>query len=37
MVCFLCLRDNTECFFPFISLRDRQGEETYVDESGNPW
>ena len=33
-----CSRDNAECFFPFVSLRDRQGdEETCVDGSGNVW
>ena len=35
---FLLFRDNAECFFPFVSLRDRQNdEETCVDESGNVW
>jgi len=33
---FLLLRDNAECFFPFVSLRDRQSdEEKCVDGSGN--
>ena len=33
---FLLLRDNAECFFPFVSLRDRQSDgETCVDGSGN--
>ena len=35
---FLLFRDNAECFFPFISLRDRQSdEETCVDGGGNVW
>jgi len=35
---FLLFRDNAECFFSFVSLRDRQGdEETCVDGSGNLW
>ena len=29
---FFCSRDNAECFFLFVALRDRQGdEETCVD------
>ena len=35
---FLLFRDNAECFFPFVSLRDRQSdEETCVDGGGNVW
>ena len=35
---FLSFRDNAECFFPFVSLRERQSdEETCVDGSGNLW
>ena len=33
---FLLFRDNAECFFPFVSLRDRQSdEETCVNRSRN--
>jgi len=35
---FLLFRDNTEGFFSFVSLRDKQSdEETSVDGSGNVW
>ena len=35
---FLLFRDNAECFFPFVFLRDRRSdEETCMDESGNVW
>ena len=35
---FLLFRDNAECFFSFVCLRDRQSdEETYVNGSGDRW
>ncbi|PUU81283.1 hypothetical protein B9Z19DRAFT_1077472 [Tuber borchii] len=35
---FLLFRNNTECFFSFVSLRDRQDDgKTCVDGSGNVW
>ena len=35
---FILFRDNAECSFSFVSLKDRQSdEETCVDGSGNVW
>ena len=35
---FILFRDNAECFFSFVSLKDRQSDEgTCVAEGGNEW
>ena len=35
---FLLFRDNAECLFSFVSLKDRQSDvETCVDGSENVW